>query len=71
MLRSIYFGNFQSLLRYGIIFWGNEGDSIKVFKIQKRVLQIIGGLGNQKSCRLNFEDYSILTFTSLFMVEEK
>jgi hypothetical protein len=39
MLRSIYFGNFQSLLRYGIIFGGGGGsNSIKVFKMHNRVV---------------------------------
>jgi hypothetical protein len=43
LLRSIYFGKFRSLLRYGIIFFGGVdvcvcvGDSLKVLKIQKRV----------------------------------
>jgi hypothetical protein len=45
MLRSMYFGKFQSLLGHAIIFWEGEGDSIKVFKIWKRALRIIGGLG--------------------------
>jgi hypothetical protein len=46
MLKSIYFGMFQSLLRHGIIIGvgGGDGESIKVFKIQKRVLRMNGGL---------------------------
>jgi hypothetical protein len=65
ILRCIYFGKFQSLLRYGIIFWEGVGDSKKVFKIQKRVLQIMSGLGKQESCRQIFKEYGILTVTSL------
>jgi hypothetical protein len=64
MLRGIYFGKFQLLLRYGIIFWGVEGDSAKVFKMQKRMLRVIGGLRKRESCRQVFEDYGILTVTS-------
>jgi hypothetical protein len=67
-LRSIYFGKFQ-LLRYRIIFWGGEGDSTKVFKMQKRVLRVIGGLGKRESCRQVFKDYDILTVTSLYILE--
>jgi hypothetical protein len=52
ILRCIYFGKFQSLLRYGIIFWGGVGDSTKVFKIQKRALHIMSGLRKQESCRI-------------------
>jgi hypothetical protein len=32
IIRSIYRANFQSLLRYGIIFWGGGNKSIKIFK---------------------------------------
>ena len=34
-LRSIYFANFHSHLRYGILFWGGDSQSIKIFKLQK------------------------------------
>ena len=39
MLRNIYFTKFQSLIRYGIILWSGERKSVKVLKIQKRVLR--------------------------------
>jgi hypothetical protein len=70
MLRSIYFGKFQSLLRYVIILGGGGGsNSIKVFRMQKRVLRIISGLGKQESCRQVFKDYRILSVTSLYILE--
>ena len=68
MLRSIYFGKFQSLLRYEIIF-GGEGDRIKVCKMQKRVSRIIRGLGKQESCRQILKEYGILTVTSFYFLE--
>jgi hypothetical protein len=43
-LRSIYFAKFQSLLKYGIIFWGEESGSTQVLKIQKKVLLVIEGV---------------------------
>jgi hypothetical protein len=69
ILRFVCFGKFQSLLKYGIIFWGVVGDSKKVFKIQKRVLRIMSGLGKQESCRHIFKEYGILTVTSLYILE--
>ena len=36
MLWSIYFAYFQSKLRYGIMFWGGDGKSAKVFRLQKK-----------------------------------
>jgi len=36
-LRSMYFANFHSHLRYGILFWGGDSQSTKVFKLLKKV----------------------------------
>jgi hypothetical protein len=38
---NIYFTKFQSLLRYGIMLWGAEKESVKVLKTQRRVLRSI------------------------------
>jgi hypothetical protein len=69
LLRSTYFGKFQSLLRYRIIFWGGAGDSSKVLKIQKRVLRIMNGKDKQESCRPIFKENGILTVMSLYILE--
>lgn len=61
MKRSIYYSKFQALLRYGIIFWGADNESISIFKLQKRVIRIMGGVGTGTSCRQLFKDYKILT----------
>jgi hypothetical protein len=37
MLRNMYFTKFQSVIKYDIILWGWEIQSVKVLKIQKRV----------------------------------
>jgi hypothetical protein len=39
-LRSIYFANFYSHLRYGILFWGGDPQSINIFKLQKKVVRL-------------------------------
>jgi len=42
MLRNIYFAKLQCLIRYSIILWGGEIESIKFLKIKKkRVLHSI------------------------------
>jgi hypothetical protein len=51
------------------ILGGGEGDSTKVFKMQKRVLRVTGGLGKRESCRQVFKDYGILMVTSLYILE--
>jgi hypothetical protein len=40
-LRSIFFANFHSHLRYSILFWGGDSQSTKVFKLQKKVVRLI------------------------------
>ena len=35
------FSCFHSIMSYGIIFWGNSHYSINIFKIQKRIIQIM------------------------------
>ena len=44
MLRNIYFTKFQYLIRYGIILWGGERESVKVLKIRKRFFAQLKGL---------------------------
>jgi hypothetical protein len=39
--KMAYCDYFHSAMSYGIIFWGNSTESIKIFKMQKRVTRII------------------------------
>jgi len=45
-LIMIYFAYFNSLLNYGIIFWGNSRYINKIFMLQRKVLRTITSLGN-------------------------
>ena len=67
MIRSIHHSKLQSLLTYGIIFWGGDNESIPIFKPQKSVIQIMCGVDTATSCRQLFKDYKILTVTSLYI----
>jgi hypothetical protein len=40
-LRMIYSSYVQSIITYGITFWGNSPYSINIFRIQKRIIRII------------------------------
>jgi len=55
-LRSTYFANFHSHLRYGILFWGGDSQSTKVFKFQKKVVRLICNIKRKTSCPV--ENYS-------------
>jgi len=51
MIWSIYFAYCQSRLRYGIMFWGGEGKSVKIFWLKKKVIRLITGVHKRESCR--------------------
>ena len=67
VLRTVYFSYFHTLLSYGIIFWGNLRLSIKVFKIQKRIIRIITNKGKRNSSRQLFKTLQILSVPSQYL----
>jgi hypothetical protein len=69
MIKIVYFLNFESSMRNGIILWGGDRVKDTVFKLQNRVLRIIYGLSSRKSCRQIFKDYKFLTLPSLYVLE--
>jgi hypothetical protein len=42
-LKSIYFAYFHSIMKYGIIFWGNASYSKKIFTLQKKIVRLMAG----------------------------
>jgi hypothetical protein len=69
IIRSIYHANLQSLLRYGIIFWGGDNESINIFELQKRILEIMSDVSKHTSCIGIFKDYSTLTVACLYILD--
>jgi hypothetical protein len=69
VIRSIYYAHFHALLRYGVVFWGEDNESNTIFKLQKWVIRIISGVGKHTSCRQIFNDYNILTVACLYILE--
>ena len=63
-----YFAYFQSRLRYGIMFWGGEGKSGKIFWLQKKVMRLITGVYKCESCRHIFRKFRILTLASIYIL---
>jgi hypothetical protein len=53
-LRMIYFAYIHFVITYGIIFWGDSPYSIKLFRIQKKVVRIMMGLKKRDSYRDSF-----------------
>jgi len=55
-----YFAYFHSIVRYGIIFWGNATNSYKVIKLQKRVIRFMSVAEPRASCKVSFRRFEIL-----------
>jgi len=77
-LKMIYYSYFHSLMTYGLIFWGNSPDSIKIFRLQKKIIRIMMGYRSRDSWRKLFLNLEILPLPSqyilsflLFMIRNK
>jgi len=67
IIKTIYFAYFHSILEYGIAFWGNFTESVKVFKLQKRVIRLMTGYNVRASCRPLFPRLGIMTLSSQYI----
>jgi hypothetical protein len=56
----VYFEYFHSIMKYGIIFWGNSTYVCRVFTLQKRIIRIMSGVGAKSLCRNLFKILDIL-----------
>jgi len=50
----IYYSYFHSVMTYGLLIWGHAMDSIKIFRLQKKIIRIMMGCVNSDSCRKSF-----------------
>ncbi|KAG8258144.1 hypothetical protein J6590_108468 [Homalodisca vitripennis] len=66
-VRLVYFGYFVPILTYGLIFWGTASGKLinRVFKLQKKAVRLMCGLGHRESCREVFPRESLMTLPSL------
>ena len=51
----LYHSCFHSVMTYGLTFWVNSSHATKMFKLQKRAIQILMGCGIRESCRDHFK----------------
>lgn len=64
-----YHGYVSSVLRYGIVIWGNSTDSNRAFVVQKKCIRSIFGAGPLESCRPLFRKHKLLTLVCLYILE--
>jgi hypothetical protein len=54
-------------MSYGVMFWGQSTDSLKVFLLHKTVIRVMMGCGARDSCRRLFAELGILTLPSQYI----
>jgi len=67
ILRNEYFENFHSHLRYGILFWGGDPQTIIIFKLKKKVVRLICNVKRKILCRELFRTLNILPVLSIYI----
>lgn len=66
---NAYHGYVASILRYGIIIWGNSVDFIKAFRAQKKCIRSMTKAHPLQSCVPIFKELKILPLPSLYIFE--
>lgn len=64
-----YHAYVESILRYGIIAWGNSTDLDRAFIAQKKCIRAIAGIQSDESCRPYFREFGLLPLPSLYIFE--
>jgi len=67
-LKTIYYSYFNAIISHGLPFWRNSPHSVKIFRMQKRIIRIMIGCKNRISCRNLFRSLEILPFISQYIL---
>jgi hypothetical protein len=77
-MKTIYYSYFNTIMRYGLFLWRNSPHSLKIFRMQKKIIRIMTDCNNRASYRNLCRKLEILPFASqhifslmLFMVNNK
>lgn len=68
-LKTFYYAQIYSRLRYGIIFWGSSSDFDSVFRSQKRVIRCMVKRSARTPCKPLFQELNILPLPCLYIYE--
>jgi len=66
-MKTIYYSYFNSIMSYGLLFWGNSPHSQRIFRIQKKIIRIMVGCRSRASCRNLFRELEILPLASQYI----
>jgi len=66
-LKIVYHSTVNSVISYGLLFWGISPHSKKIFRMQKRIVRIIMGCRRLASCRNLFKNLKIPPLISQYI----
>jgi hypothetical protein len=67
-LSMIHHAYFHSIMKHGIIFWGDSPDGKNVFFLRKKTVRIMMGIKHRSTCRPAFKTLIILTLASQYLL---
>jgi hypothetical protein len=62
-LKSIYYAYVHSVIKYGIIFWGNSSNGGKTFTLQKKIIRLMADAQPRTSCISLFKQLRDSTYS--------
>lgn len=68
-VRTAYFAFFQSILRYGLVVWGNASRVSDVLKLQKKAIRIVSNSHFLEHCKPIFKKLKIQTVINLYLFD--
>ena len=69
ILRIIYFGCVQSIISFGIPFWGSASKTTQIFILQKKIVKIMKQVPLYTHTKPIFRELNILTVPCLYILE--
>ncbi len=68
-IKVVYFAYVESILRYGIVLWGQAAGITSVLRLQKRIIRVMTNSHPRSNCKPLFKKLSILTVVGLYIFE--
>ena len=68
VLRSAYYALIHSRVCYCILTWGGSSAAVYLFRLQRRAVRVLGGVGYTEDCRSTFINHNILTLPSEYIL---
>ena len=67
-LKIIYYLYIHCIMNYGILFWSSSTESIKIFRLQRRIIRVMMGCKRNQSCRYLYVKLGILPLHSEYIL---